>query len=37
MSFLERVKSLPRLGIGVSTEYGAGTSDGALDVMRLRR
>jgi len=35
-SFLERVKALPRLGIGVSTEYGAGDSAGALDVLALR-
>lgn len=37
MSFAERVRALPRLGVGVSTEYGAGRSEGALDVQRLRR
>ena len=37
MSFADRVLDLPRLGIGVSTEYGAGAGDGALDVARLRR
>ncbi len=37
MSFLERAAALPLLGIGVSTEYGASASDGALDVMALRR
>ncbi len=37
MIFLERVKSLPSLGIGVSTEYGAfGAGDG-LDILQLRR
>lgn len=35
--FLERVRRLPHLGIGVSTEYGAGDSASALDVVRLRR
>jgi len=34
--FLKRVQSLPLLGLGVSTEYGAGDSDSALDVQRLR-
>lgn len=34
--FFRRVKDLPSLGIGVSTEYGAGDSPGALDVARLR-
>lgn len=34
--FLERVKKLPRLGLGVSTEYGAAESEGALDVRALR-
>jgi len=33
-SFAERVRALPRLGIGISTEFGAGTS--GLDVLRLR-
>ena len=37
MTFLDRATTLPFLGIGVSTEYGASASDGALDVMRLRR
>jgi uncharacterized protein (UPF0276 family) len=32
--FAARVRSLPRLGIGISTEYGAGA--GGLDVNRLR-
>lgn len=35
-SFLDRVRDLPALGVGVSTEYGA-ASDTALDVHRLRR
>ena len=34
--FAERVKALPRLGIGVSTEYGARTAPGALDPAALR-
>lgn len=34
--FLERVHSLPSLGMGVSTEYGAGDSESALDVQHLR-
>ncbi len=37
MSFLDRVKKLPRLGVGVSTEYGAQESPGALDPLELRR
>jgi uncharacterized protein (UPF0276 family) len=37
MPFLERCRALPRLGIGVSTEYGARTAAGSLDVMRLAR
>ncbi len=37
MSFLERVKQLPALGVGVSTEYGAGQSEGALDPLQLHR
>lgn len=36
MSFDERVRSLPFLGIGVSTEYGAAGAPGALDVEHLR-
>ncbi len=35
--FLSRVVRLPRLGLGVSTEYGAGDAPGALDVLALRR
>jgi uncharacterized protein (UPF0276 family) len=34
--FAERVAKLPVLGIGVSTEYGAGDSPGALDPRMLR-
>lgn len=34
--FLRRVAQLPALGLGVSTEYGAATSAGALDVFALR-
>lgn len=37
MSFLDRVPALPRLGLGVSTEYGAGQAPGGLDVAALRR
>lgn len=37
MSFAERVRGLPRLGLGVSTEYGAGDSPSALDIHALRR
>ena len=36
MSFLDRVAALPKLGLGVSTEYGAGDSPGALDPAALR-
>ena len=36
MSFLQRVQQLPRLGLGVSTEYGAGDVAGALDPQALR-
>jgi uncharacterized protein len=36
-SFLERVRALPTLGLGVSTEYGAGHQHGALDPAALRR
>lgn len=35
-NFLSRVVSLPRLGLGVSTEYGAIHVDGALDPRLLR-
>lgn len=35
MQFLDRVASLPRLGIGVSTEYGAGDTPQALDPIAL--
>jgi uncharacterized protein (UPF0276 family) len=35
--FLSRVHALPTLGMGVSTEYGAGDSPGGLDVPALRR
>jgi len=35
-SFLERVGALPRLGLGVSTEYGARRQEGALDPAALR-
>jgi uncharacterized protein len=37
MSFLDRVDALPHLGIGVSTEYGAGDSPTGLDIAALRR
>ncbi len=37
MSFLERVHALPTLGLGVSTEYGAGDSPRGLDILDLRR
>jgi uncharacterized protein (UPF0276 family) len=36
MPFAERVAQLPRLGLGVSTEYGAGDAAGSLDVLALR-
>ncbi len=36
MRFSDRVVRLPRLGLGVSTEYGAGDVPGALDVLGLR-
>jgi uncharacterized protein (UPF0276 family) len=36
VNFAARASALPRLGIGVSTEYGAGGAPGALDVARLR-
>jgi uncharacterized protein len=35
-AFLERAKHLPLLGLGVSTEYGAGATPGALDPLALR-
>ncbi len=35
--FEQRVRALPHLGIGVSTEYGAGDGTGSLDVEALRR
>ena len=35
--FLARVQRLPRLGLGISTEYGAGDAPGTLDVGRLWR
>lgn len=34
--FLARLESLPTLGLGVSTEYGARQQDGALDPAALR-
>ncbi len=37
MSFADRVAALPRLGVGVSTEYGAGAVEGTLDPLELRR
>jgi uncharacterized protein (UPF0276 family) len=37
MRFQERVAALPRLGLGVSTEYGAGDGERSLDVAALRR
>lgn len=37
MGFLDRCGLLPRLGIGVSTEYGAAAAGGSLDVLRLAR
>ncbi len=36
MSFLSQVSRLPRLGLGVSTEYGAGDTASALDPIALR-
>lgn len=35
MDFLQRVKRLPPLGLGVSTEYGAADQPGALDLNAL--
>ena len=37
MTFAQRVTSLPLLGLGVSTEYGAADAPGALDLRALRR
>ncbi|MEE2779077.1 MAG: hypothetical protein VYE15_01035, partial [Myxococcota bacterium] len=37
MGFTERVDRLPVLGLGVSTEYGAGASPTALNIADLRR
>lgn len=34
--FLDRLSSLPRLGMGISTEYGARRQQGALDPRALR-
>lgn len=36
MSFDKRVTRLPKLGIGISTEYGAAKTPGALDPLALR-
>jgi len=36
MDFLTRAARLPHLGLGVSTEYGAGDALGALDPLALR-
>lgn len=36
-NFGDRVRELPVLGLGVSTEYGAGAAAGGLDVPALRR
>ena len=36
MTFLDRLAALPHLGLGISTEYGAGDRPGALDVAALR-
>jgi uncharacterized protein (UPF0276 family) len=35
-SFLHRVEQLPTLGLGISTEYGAGAATSALDISALR-
>ena len=37
MSFVQRAQSLPTLGLGVSTEYGAADAPGALNLRALRR
>jgi len=36
MTFADRLAALPHLGLGISTEYGAGDRPGALDVAALR-
>jgi len=36
MGFMERVDRLPVLGLGVSTEYGAGSGESSLDIKKLR-
>lgn len=36
-SFLQRVQQVPVLGIGISTEYGASETSGALDIFALRK
>jgi len=35
MQFLDRLRRLPWLGLGVSTEYGAGREEHGLDILRL--
>lgn len=35
-NFLQRVRHLPRLGLGLSTEYGAGDQPGVLDPLAVR-
>lgn len=37
MNFENRMAAVPRLGIGVSTEYGAFSAPNSLDIHRLRR
>ena len=37
MSFYQRVQSLPVLGVGLSTEYGAAASPGALDPLSMHQ
>jgi uncharacterized protein (UPF0276 family) len=37
VNFSERLQALPVLGIGLSTEYGAAASPGALDPLALHR
>ncbi len=37
MSFLDRVSTLPHLGLGISTEYGAACAGGSLDPLALHR
>lgn len=36
-SFVQRLCHLPSLGIGISTEYGASSTPGALDIFALRQ